>query len=272
MSRIFVSYSVSDQPDASEVLEKWLEQRNEAFEIQDPSVWASAHHDVRNVIRERIQASDSFVVVWTERAAESPWVLYEMGMAHALGVPITVLLAGGEPAAIPDEITEARVVELERYRPRLEAGANHLFRTPVEHTIAAGGKAVLGRRFSEQRSGGEKVAKRIAARKLIRERIRQKFAGTTERPRLTVFRSLKSIYAQVIDDASGKTIVSASSLEKDAIMKGTNAAAAKAVGELIAKKARDKGITRVVFDRGGYLYNGKVKALADAARENGLEF
>jgi large subunit ribosomal protein L18 len=112
----------------------------------------------------------------------------------------------------------------------------------------------------------------VEARGRIRERIRGKVTGTSERPRLAVFRSLKSIYAQVIDDANGKTIVSASSLEKDAGAKGANAAAAKAVGALIAKKAKDKGITRVVFDRGGYLYHGNIKALADAARENGLEF
>ena len=87
-----------------------------------------------------------------------------------------------------------------------------------------------------------------------------------------MFKSLKSIYVQVIDDASGQTIVSASSLEKDAGVKGSNSAAAKAVGALIAKKAKDKGITRVVFDRGGYLYHGNIKALADAAREAGLEF
>jgi large subunit ribosomal protein L18 len=113
---------------------------------------------------------------------------------------------------------------------------------------------------------------RVEARGRIRERIRRKVTGTAERPRLAVFRSLKSIYAQVIDDASGKTIASASSLEKDAGTKGSNAAAAKAVGALIAKKAKDKGITRVVFDRGGYLYHGNIKALADAAREAGLEF
>jgi large subunit ribosomal protein L18 len=113
---------------------------------------------------------------------------------------------------------------------------------------------------------------RVEARGRIRERIRRKVTGTSERPRLAVFRSLKSIYAQVIDDATGQTITSASSLEKDAGAKGSNAAAAKAVGTLIAKKAKDKGITSVVFDRGGYLYHGNVKALADAAREAGLEF
>ena len=113
---------------------------------------------------------------------------------------------------------------------------------------------------------------RVEARGRIKERIRRKVSGTAERPRLAVFRSLKSIYAQVIDDASGNTIVSASSLEKDAGAKGSNAAAAKAVGTLIAKKAKDNGITKVVFDRGGYLYHGNIKALADAAREAGLEF
>ena len=113
---------------------------------------------------------------------------------------------------------------------------------------------------------------RVEARGRIRERIRRKVTGTAERPRLAVFRSLKSIYAQVIDDASGRTIASASSLDKEAGTKGSNAAAAKAVGALIAKKAKDNGITRVVFDRGGYLYHGNIKALADAAREAGLEF
>jgi large subunit ribosomal protein L18 len=113
---------------------------------------------------------------------------------------------------------------------------------------------------------------RVIARARIKERIRSKVTGTAERPRLAVFRSLKHIYAQVIDDASGKTLVSASSRDKDAGTKGANVAAAKAVGALIAKKAKDKGINRVVFDRGGYLYHGNIKALADAARENGLEF
>jgi large subunit ribosomal protein L18 len=118
----------------------------------------------------------------------------------------------------------------------------------------------------------DRAKERVAARGRVRERIRRKVTGTTARPRLAVFRSLKSMYAQIIDDATGNTIVSASSLEKDAGAKGSNAAAAKAVGALIAKKAKDKGITKVVFDRGGYLYHGNVKALADAARENGLEF
>jgi large subunit ribosomal protein L18 len=118
----------------------------------------------------------------------------------------------------------------------------------------------------------DKARHRVEARGRIRERIRRKVLGTSERPRLAVFRSLKGFYAQVIDDSNGKTIVSASSLEKDSGAKGSNAAAAKAVGALIAKKAKDKGVTRVVFDRGGYLYHGNIKALADAARENGLEF
>jgi large subunit ribosomal protein L18 len=113
---------------------------------------------------------------------------------------------------------------------------------------------------------------RVASRGRIRQRIRNKVSGTEQRPRLAVFKSLKHIYAQVIDDASGNTIISASTREKDANAKGANAASCKAVGALIAKKAKDKGITRVVFDRGGYLYHGNIKALADAARENGLEF
>ena len=118
----------------------------------------------------------------------------------------------------------------------------------------------------------DQAKQRVIARGRIRERIRDKITGTAERPRLAVFKSLKHIYAQVIDDASGKTIASASSRDKDSSAKGANTAAAKALGALIAKKAKDKGITRVVFDRGGYLYHGNIKALADAARENGLEF
>ena len=96
-----------------------------------------------------------------------------------------------------------------------------------------------------------------------------------ERARLSVFRSSKHIYAQLIDDASGRTVVSASSLEKDmrgALKTGANIDAAKAVGKLIAERASAKGIKEVVFDRGGYLYHGRVKALADAAREGGLNF
>ena len=118
----------------------------------------------------------------------------------------------------------------------------------------------------------DRAKQRVASRGRIRERIRGKVAGTEQRPRLAIFKSQKYIYAQVIDDAAGKTLASASSKDGDAGAKGANAAAAKAVGALIAKRAKDKGITRVVFDRGGYLYHGNVKALADAARENGVEF
>ena len=107
----------------------------------------------------------------------------------------------------------------------------------------------------------------------IHKRIRQRVAGTAERPRLAVFRSLKNISAQVIDDKAGHTLVSASSVEKKAgIGSGGNVAGAKDVGKLLAQRAKEKGITKVVFDRGGYLYHGRVKALADAAREAGLEF
>ncbi len=118
----------------------------------------------------------------------------------------------------------------------------------------------------------DRAKQRVVSRGRIRERIRQKVTGTSERPRLAVFKSSKHIYVQVIDDAAGRTLVAASSLDKDADVKGANQAAAKAVGALIARRAKDKGITRVVFDRGGYLYHGNIKALADAARENGLEF
>src|SRR5580700_6116790 len=113
-------------------------------------------------------------------------------------------------------------------------------------------------------------------RQRIHTRIRRKLRGTTERPRLAVFRSVAHIYAQVIDDAKGVTIVAASSSEKGSgassgKLTGGNVAAAKEIGKRVAERAKEKGITRVVFDRGGYLYHGRVKALADAAREAGLE-
>ena len=108
-------------------------------------------------------------------------------------------------------------------------------------------------------------------RQRIHTRIRRKVRGTTERPRLAIFRSVAHIYAQVIDDAKGITIVAASSSEKGSTATGGNVAAAKEIGKRVAERAKEKGITRVVFDRGGYLYHGRVKALADAAREAGLE-
>jgi large subunit ribosomal protein L18 len=110
-------------------------------------------------------------------------------------------------------------------------------------------------------------------RQRIHNRIRRRIAGTSERPRLAVFRSLKHIYAQLIDDTKGHTIVSASSHEKGSpIGNGGNLAGAKALGKLIAERAIAKGVKKVVFDRGGYLYHGRVKAVAEAAREAGLEF
>jgi large subunit ribosomal protein L18 len=113
-------------------------------------------------------------------------------------------------------------------------------------------------------------------RQRIHTRIRRRVRGTSERPRLAVFRSVKHIYAQVIDDTQGQTIVAAGSIEKTAGEKaaasGGNIAGAKAIGKLVAERAQDKGIKSVVFDRGGYHYHGRVKALADAAREAGLEF
>ena len=109
-------------------------------------------------------------------------------------------------------------------------------------------------------------------RNRIHKRIRRKLSGTPQRPRLAVFRSVAHIYAQVIDDTEGKTLVSASSVDKGGRTDGGNVTAAKAIGKLVAERAKEKGIKSVVFDRGGYVYHGRVKALADAAREAGLEF
>jgi len=112
-------------------------------------------------------------------------------------------------------------------------------------------------------------------RERIHRRIRKKVAGTPARPRLAVFRSQSHIYAQVINDDLGQTLCAASSLDKELkpqFKRGTNVAAAKAVGQLIASRAKEKGVELVVFDRGGFLYHGRVKALADAAREAGLKF
>lgn len=115
--------------------------------------------------------------------------------------------------------------------------------------------------------------RRLAVHKRIRKRVR----GTAERPRLAVFRSLRHIYAQIIDDERGITLAAASTLDRalradGRLRYGGNVAAAREVGKLIAARALEKGITRVVFDRGGYRYHGRVKALAEAAREAGLEF
>jgi large subunit ribosomal protein L18 len=103
-------------------------------------------------------------------------------------------------------------------------------------------------------------------------RVRSKISGTAARPRLNVFRSSKHIYAQIIDDVSSTTLVCASSMDKDFEGLGSNKDAARKVGELVAKKAVEKGITEVVFDRGGYLFHGRVSAVADGAREGGLKF
>ena len=103
-------------------------------------------------------------------------------------------------------------------------------------------------------------------------RVRAKISGTAERPRLNVFRSTKHIYAQLIDDVNGVTRASASSMDKGFEGNGGNVDGARKVGELIAKNAADKGISEVVFDRGGYIYHGRVQALAEGARENGLKF
>jgi large subunit ribosomal protein L18 len=112
-------------------------------------------------------------------------------------------------------------------------------------------------------------------RRRIHERVRTRVMGTTERPRLCVYRSLGHIYAQVIDDRTGQTLASASSVDKETkknLKGGGNIAAAKVIGKAIADRAKAAGVTKVVFDRGGYKYHGRVKALADAAREAGLQF
>lgn len=117
--------------------------------------------------------------------------------------------------------------------------------------------------------------RRQESRKRKHERVRKKITGTSERPRLCVFRSLTNIYAQVVDDVSGVTLVAASTLEKDIkdkLASGGNKDAAAEVGKLVAARAVEKGISAVVFDRGGYIYHGRVKSLAEAAREAGLQF
>ena len=120
-----------------------------------------------------------------------------------------------------------------------------------------------------------KVKTKEDIRLRIRARIRKKLSGTPERPRLAVFRSQSHIYAQLVDDEAGRTLCAASSLDKELREKakrGSNVASAKSVGLLIASRAKDKGVTAVVFDRGGFQYHGRIKALADAAREGGLKF
>lgn len=117
------------------------------------------------------------------------------------------------------------------------------------------------------------ATKKVSPLKLRHQRLRKKVSGTTERPRLAVHFSGRNITAQVIDDESGKTIASANTTEKDLVKAArANVATAVEIGKLVAERAKAKNVAKVVFDRGGYIYHGKVKALADAAREGGLEF
>ena len=121
---------------------------------------------------------------------------------------------------------------------------------------------------------GRKLSKNLH-RLRVHERVRQRVEGSTGRPRLCVYRSLGHIYAQLIDDNTGKTLVSASSVDKETkknLKGGGNIAAAKVIGKAVAERAKAAGVVKVVFDRGGYKYHGRVKALADAAREAGLQF
>ena len=117
-----------------------------------------------------------------------------------------------------------------------------------------------------------KVIDKNKSRLRRHKRVRAKISGTAECPRLNVFRSSQHIYAQIIDDVNGVTLVSASSLDKDFSGNGGNAEGARKIGQIIGEKAKSKGIDTVVFDRGGYIYHGRVKELAEGARESGLEF
>ena len=121
-----------------------------------------------------------------------------------------------------------------------------------------------------------KLSKKSSRKQIVRfkhkKRIRSKIIGTTERPRLVVFRSNSNMYAQLIDDSKAHTIAAASTVEKELTKAGANIEGAKLVGQLVAKRAQAKGVKAIVFDRGGYVYHGKIKALADAAREAGLQF
>jgi large subunit ribosomal protein L18 len=119
-----------------------------------------------------------------------------------------------------------------------------------------------------------RVTAKNQTRQRVHDRIRKKVVGTPERPRLNVYRSLNHIYVQLIDDLKGETLVAASTADnrKGDRVTGGNVASAKVVGKKIAELAKEKGVTKVVFDRGGYIYHGRVKALADAAREAGLQF
>ena len=121
----------------------------------------------------------------------------------------------------------------------------------------------------------DRIRQKIVRRKRRRRHVRKRVFGTPQRPRLTVFRSLKNIYAQIIDDTTGRTLASASSRDKDlrvSVEGGSNAAGASKVGAALAERARSGGVEAVAFDRNGYRYHGRVKALADAARKAGLKF
>jgi large subunit ribosomal protein L18 len=141
--------------------------------------------------------------------------------------------------------------------------------TTAEAEVAATDDSFFRRKKQMLRREGKNIV-----RQRVHDRIRKKVQGTAERPRLNVYRSLNHMYVQVIDDLSGKTIVAASTAEGEKVNRrtGGNVASAKAIGKIIAERAKAKGIEHVVFDRGGYLYHGRVKALADAAREGGLKF
>ena len=142
-------------------------------------------------------------------------------------------------------------------------------------SMSAARKARPALRRSKERRGENKwFRRRIPTRRGLQrhKRVRAKISGTAERPRLDVFRSAKNIYAQVIDDVAGVTLVSASTAEKSFTEYGGNKEAAKKIGQIVAERCKAKGIETVVFDRGGYVFHGRVKELADGAREGGLQF
>src|SRR5207245_3921634 len=195
-----------------------------------------------------------------------------------------------DPEGVHDRGRQADARRAVRDRPAAgRPGGGRETRAAPSRPLQAEGHPLRGRDSQEEgrqgrghrnRRGRGEVTMQIKTKEDIRDRIhrriRKRVAGTPERPRLAVFRSQSHIYAQLIDDDAGRTLCSASSLDKElkgeGAKRGANVESAKKVGQLIASRAKEKGIEAVVFDRGGFQYHGRIKALADAARESGLKF